>query len=45
MDATDVELELFRLHQFRKLHYEVAGSLARLKLPAASAADFVREMR
>lgn len=45
MDATDVERELFRLHQFRTLHYEVAGSLARLKLPAASAADFVREMR
>ncbi len=44
MDAADVERELLRLHQFRKLHYEVAGSLAQLKLPAASAADYVKEM-
>lgn len=44
MDAADVERELLRLHQFRKLHYEVAGSLAQIKLPAASAADYAREM-
>ena len=44
MDADDVERELFRLHQFRRVHYEVAGSLAQLKLPCASAADYVREM-
>lgn len=44
MDAADVERELLRLHQFRKLHYEVAGSLAQIKLPAASAADYVKEM-
>lgn len=44
MDAADVERELLRLHQFRKLHYEVAGSLAQLKLPSASAADYVKEM-
>ena len=44
MDAADVERELLRLHQFRKLHYEVAGSLAQIKLPAASAADYVREI-
>lgn len=44
MDATDVERELFRLHQFRRVHYDVAGSLAQLKLPCDSAADFVREM-
>ena len=35
MDADDVERELLRLHQFRRLHYEVAGSLAQLDLPAA----------
>jgi hypothetical protein len=44
MDAADVERELLRLHQFRKLHYEVAGSLAQIKLPSTSAADYVREM-
>ena len=45
MDSADVERELLRLHQFRKLHYEVAGSLAQLKLPAASATDYARELR
>lgn len=44
MDAVDVERELFRLHQFRQVHYEVAGSLAQLKLPCDSAADYAREM-
>jgi len=42
MDASDVERELFRLHQFRKLHYEVAGTLAQLKLPCGSSAEYVR---
>ncbi len=44
MDAPDVERELFRLHQFRRVHYEVAGSLAQLKLPCDSAASYAREM-
>lgn len=44
MSAADVERELLRLHQFRKLHYEVAGSLAQIKLPAASATDYAREI-
>jgi len=44
MDAADVERELLRLHQFRKLHYEVAGSLAQLKLPHRSSADYAREL-
>jgi hypothetical protein len=44
MDAGDVERELFRLHQFRRVHYEVAGSLAQLRLPCNTAADYVREM-
>ena len=44
MDAADVERELFRLHQFRRVHYEVAGSLAQLALPCDSAADYAREM-
>ncbi|MFB1488151.1 MULTISPECIES: BrxA family protein [unclassified Thiocapsa] len=44
MAPSDVERELLRLHQFRKLHFEVAGSLAQLKLPAASAADYAKEL-
>jgi hypothetical protein len=44
MDASDVERELLRLHQFRKLHYEAAGTLAQIKLPAGSAAEYVREL-
>lgn len=44
MDSADVERELLRLHQFRKLHYEVAGSLAQLKLPFASAVDYASEL-
>lgn len=44
MDPADVERELFHLHQFRRVHYEVAGSLAQLELPCGSAADYAREM-
>ncbi len=44
MDAEDVERQLLRLHQFRKLHYEVAGSIAQLTLPCASALEFARKM-
>ena len=44
MDTSDVERELLRLHQFRKLHYEVAGSLAQLKLPHRSLAEYAREL-
>lgn len=44
MSTADVERELFRLHQFRKLRYEVAGSLLELTLPCSSAAAFVEEM-
>ena len=36
----DVEAELLRLHQLRELEYQVAGSLAQLKLPCASAAEY-----
>ena len=44
MSTADVERELFRLHQFRKLRYEVAGSLMELTLPCSSAGAFVEEM-
>lgn len=38
----DLQRELFRLHQFGRLHYEVAGSIAELRLPYASAAAYAR---
>ena len=44
MSAADVERELFRLPQFRKLRYEVAGSLVELTLACSSAAAFVEEI-
>jgi hypothetical protein len=44
MDAADVEREIFRLHQFRKLHYDVAGTLAQLKLPCGSSAEYAKEL-
>jgi hypothetical protein len=42
MSQDDVEQELFRLPQFRKIEYEVAGSLAQLKLPCSSSAEYAR---
>ena len=44
MDATDVEREILRLHQFRRVYYETAGSLAQLKLPHRSSADYALEL-
>ena len=44
MAPDDVERELMRLHQYRRLHYEVAGSLAQLRLPCETAADYAREL-
>lgn len=42
MSAADVERELLRLHQYRRLHFEVAGSLAQLDLPCSSTSDYAR---
>lgn len=44
LDSADVEREILRLHQFHRLGYEVAGSLARLDLPADSPAAYAREL-
>lgn len=44
MSAGDVERELMRLHQYRKLSYEVAGSIAQLTLPHHSAEAYAREL-
>ena len=44
MDDADVERELLRLHQYRRLHFEVAGSLAQLDLPRRSSAEYAKEL-
>jgi Putative inner membrane protein (DUF1819) len=43
MDAADVEREILRLHQFQKLLYDVAGTLAQLTLPCGSLAAYAKE--
>jgi hypothetical protein len=44
MRPDDVERELLRLHQYREIEYEAAGSLARLKLPCSSPAEYARRL-
>ncbi len=44
MDEGDVVRELLRLHQFRKIHYEAAGSLIELKLPSSSLVEYAKGM-
>lgn len=44
MGRADLEAELLRLHQFRQVDYQVAGSLVQLSLPVASALEFAEEM-
>ena len=45
MDPSDVDRELLRLHQFKEVNYQVAGSLIELKLPHETLADYARELR
>lgn len=44
MRPADVEHEVLRLHQFRKLEYQVAGSLVELSLPCSSAGEYAERM-
>jgi hypothetical protein len=44
MRPADVEHELLRLHQFRKLEYHVAGSLVQLSLPCATSREYAERM-
>jgi hypothetical protein len=44
MDAEEVEQELFRLHQYREIRYETAGSLAQLSLPYDSLVEYVESV-
>lgn len=44
MRPSDVEHELLRLHQYRKLDYQVAGSLVELSLPCTSTVEYAERM-
>jgi len=44
MKPAEVEQEILRLHQFRKLDYQVAGSLVQLSLPCESAVEYAERM-
>jgi hypothetical protein len=44
MRSADVEQELLRLHQFRKLDYQIAGSLVQLSLPCTSTREYADRM-
>jgi hypothetical protein len=44
MNPADVERELLLLHQYRKLDYQVAGSIVELTLPYASACEYAKRM-
>ncbi len=44
MRPADVEHELLRLHQYRKLEYQVAGSLVELSLPCTSTHEYALRM-
>jgi Putative inner membrane protein (DUF1819) len=44
MRPADVEHELLRLHQYRKLEYHVAGSLVQLSLPCTNSCEYAERM-
>jgi hypothetical protein len=44
MQASDVERELLRLHQYQKVDYQIAGSIVQLTLPCASACEYAERM-
>lgn len=44
MQHSDVERELLRLHQYRKLDYQIAGSIVQLTLPCANAREYAERM-
>jgi hypothetical protein len=44
MRPADVERELLRLHQFRKLEYHAAGSIVHLSLPCKSSREYAERM-
>jgi hypothetical protein len=44
MRPSEVEHELLRMHQYRKVDYQVAGSIVQLSLPCASSLEYAERM-
>jgi hypothetical protein len=44
MRPSDVERELLRIHQYRKVDYQIAGSIVQLRLPCANACEYAERM-
>jgi hypothetical protein len=44
MVPSDVERQLLRLHQYRKLDYQIAGSIIQLTLPCSNACEYAERM-
>jgi hypothetical protein len=44
MRRADLERELLRLHQFKEIHYEAAGTLVQLSLPSDTALGYAERM-
>ena len=44
MQPSDVEREVLRLHQYRKLDYQIAGSIVQRTLPYANAFEYAERM-
>jgi len=44
MLPSDVERELLRLHQYRRVNYQIAGSIVQLALPCATAREYAERM-
>jgi len=44
LSVDDVEREFFNQHQYRRLEYHVAGSLAQLKLPHTTLMEYARSL-
>ena len=44
LQPSDVEQELYRLHQFRQLDYQRAGSIVQLSLPCKSSSGYAERM-
>jgi hypothetical protein len=45
MHSSDVERELFRLHQYNILQFQAAGSIMELSLPCKNALDYAQRMQ
>ena len=44
MNQDQVHAHLLRLHQYRKVDYQVAGSIVELTLPCANAREYAERM-